>query len=49
MNYKEGYIDGYRQAREDITEALRKLVDELDEGYSLLIDDLADKLESGNL
>ena len=46
-DYKEGFQDGYRHAREEIIEKLREIpVDDID---SWLLDKLADMMEGGKL
>lgn len=46
-DYKEGFVDGYRHAREEMIDKLREIpVDEID---SWLLDKLADMIEGGKL
>ena len=46
-DYKDGWTDGYKYAREEIIEKLREIpVDDID---SWLLDKLADMIEGNNL
>lgn len=48
MSYQDGYFDGYRQARWDIAEEIRKL-NIVDDSVAEFAGILADKIEDGEV